>query len=369
MTGYLKGKYSTASSRWAGIGPYYAMFPAAFADRVISNYTVRGELVLDPFAGRGTSVFSAAVNGRSAIGIEINPVGWVYAQAKIHPASLDAVTERLAEIYRLSHLYKGAAKRLPIFFQLCYQPNVLQFLLAARACLRWKKRKADWTLMALLLVNLHGKRESAFSNQMRQTKSMSPRYAIQWWRSRGLKPPILDPLDFMLKRLEWRYAKGIPTVTKSQAFLGDSVELLPRISSLHGHRKKGARLLLTSPPYLGITNYHYDQWLRLWLLGGPPTSKRNASGKYKAKFESEKEYRRLLSRVFTNSKRLLIQNSVIYVRTDRRQPTFRITRDVLRETFPERKFQSKYRPCARPTQTRLFGQAISSPGEIDLILT
>jgi DNA modification methylase len=29
------------------------------------------------------------------------------------------------------------------------------------------------------------------------------------------------------------------------------------------------KLVITSPPYLDITDYHEDQWLRLWLLGGP----------------------------------------------------------------------------------------------------
>jgi hypothetical protein len=28
-------------------------------------------------------------------------------------------------------------------------------------------------------------------------------------------------------------------------------------------------LIVTSPPYLDITDYHEDQWLRLWFLGGP----------------------------------------------------------------------------------------------------
>jgi hypothetical protein len=27
-------------------------------------------------------------------------------------------------------------------------------------------------------------------------------------------------------------------------------------------------LVITSPPYLDITDYHEDQWLRLWFLGG-----------------------------------------------------------------------------------------------------
>lgn len=76
-------KYGTAASRWAGIGPYYAMFPTTFADDVMSKYTLPSETVLDPFAGRGTAIFSAAVRQRPAIGIEINPLGYVYANAKL----------------------------------------------------------------------------------------------------------------------------------------------------------------------------------------------------------------------------------------------------------------------------------------------
>ena len=30
------------------------------------------------------------------------------------------------------------------------------------------------------------------------------------------------------------------------------------------------RLVVTSPPYLDVTNFEEDQWLRLWFLGGPP---------------------------------------------------------------------------------------------------
>ena len=28
--------------------------------------------------------------------------------------------------------------------------------------------------------------------------------------------------------------------------------------------------MITSPPYFDVTNFEEDQWLRLWLLGGPP---------------------------------------------------------------------------------------------------
>jgi hypothetical protein len=33
--------------------------------------------------------------------------------------------------------------------------------------------------------------------------------------------------------------------------------------------KERVKLVVTSPPYLDITDYHEDQWLRLWFLGGP----------------------------------------------------------------------------------------------------
>src|SRR2546427_913083 len=106
-------RYGTAAARWAGVGPYYAMFPVAFAEKVITRHTSPGDVVLDPFAGRGTAVFSAAVHGRRGIGMEINPVGWVYSQAKLRPASQESVAERLGEIAAISHRYRRPARKAP----------------------------------------------------------------------------------------------------------------------------------------------------------------------------------------------------------------------------------------------------------------
>lgn len=361
-------RYGTAAARWAGVGPYYAMFPVAFAEKVIIRHTAPGDVVLDPFSGRGTAVFSAAVHGRRGLGMEINPVGWVYSQAKLSPASQESVAERLGEIAAISRRYRTAARNAPLFFRCCYQENVLEFLIAARTHLDWKNRKTDRTAMAFLLVNLHGKRNDSLSNQMRQTKSMSPAYAIRWWRERDMRPPEVEPLEFLTKRMEWRYAKGIPELVDSRVYLGDSAKILPRVPRYWANRHKRARLLLTSPPYYGVTNYHYDQWLRLWLLGGPPTSRR-IKGMHRGKFESKPQYRQLLLDVFGGSKRLLRRDGIVYVRTDRRELTLNITREVLREIFPNHQLRCKTRPYVRPTQTRLFGHAEPRLGEIDLILT
>lgn len=353
--------FGSARDRWAGLGPYYAMFPTTFADRVIQDYTSLGDGVLDPFAGRGTSIFSAAVQGRKGIGIERNPVGWIYAKTKLQPADAEQVLTRLQELSRSASQYRSSAHAMPEFFRMCYAQRVREFLLATRARLNWRGSCVDRTLMALLLVYLHGKYGASLSNQMRQTKSMSPQYAVNWWRQRGMVPPEIEPEEFMASRIEWRYAKGVPDVHGSRVLRGESQSVLRTLSN-----ERGLNLLFTSPPYYGLTNYHYDQWLRIWLLGGPPHARR-FGGAIRGKCENRVEYEALLRIVFSRSKPLLAPDATVYVRTDRRKITYSITRRVLKEVFPEKRIVRRTRPLHHPTQTQLFGDMSQKPGEVDLI--
>ena len=49
-----------------------AAFPSEIPDRLIRMFSVAGDTVLDPFAGTGTTLWSALRLGRSAIGVEID---------------------------------------------------------------------------------------------------------------------------------------------------------------------------------------------------------------------------------------------------------------------------------------------------------
>jgi hypothetical protein len=344
------------------------MFPVWFADAVVREFTAPGDVVLDPFAGRGTSIFSASMQGRVGVGIELNPVGWVYARTKLSPAPREAVEERIYELGTLTECYRHADDELPEFFHLCFAPRVRRFLLAAREHLDWRRNKMDRTTMALPLVHLHGKRADSLSNQMRQTKSMSPDYAIRWWQERRMSPPSHDPVSFLIRKLDWRYARGMPEAARSHVYLGDSVTRLPQlVARARSSKLPRASLLFTSPPYFHLTNYHYDQWLRLWLLGGPPSAAR-VGGRYRGKFEGRVAYRALLARVFEAAAHMMKQNGIVYVRTDRRAFTYQTTVEVLGEAFPGKKLLRRAHPVQGPTQTQLFGNGMSQPGDVDLIL-
>lgn len=360
---------STAIGRWSGLGPYYAMFPKEFAFKVVENYSKPGDAIIDPFAGRASSVYAAAAMERSGVGIEINPVGWLYGFVKLKPALKVNVVKRIKKIGDVAgSIEQQKLDVLPEFFHFCYSPNVLRYLLAAREELCWKDSIVDATLMAIILVHLHGRREQSLSNQMRQGKSMSPDYSVNWWKKKQLTPPEIDPVEFLLQRLQWRYAKGIPNLENGKVILGDSTSLISKLTKkVAGGIQKPFNLLFTSPPYYRLTNYHYDQWLRLWMLGGSNTPIW-ISDKWQNRFESKTAYRELLEQVFSKCAEIMDSKATIYVRTDAREFTKQTTLEVLREAFPTKSLQIVSQPYKKKTQTALFGDKSKKPGEIDIIM-
>jgi hypothetical protein len=367
LTGLEIGsRFSTAAGRWAAVGPYYAMFPTAFADKIVREFTRPGDGVLDPFTGRATSIYSSATKGRVGLGMEINPVGWLYGKVKLAPAPRESVESRFREL--LGSRQKPDDHGLPGFFEQCFTESVLRFLLIARLELNWIGNAVDRTLMAFLLIYLHGKLGEALSNQMRQSKAMSPEYSMRWWQVHSTAPPEVNLTQFFEKRIEWRYRHGIPDTCPSDVLLGDSCHLVSSDDSWRLQPSGGFKLLFTSPPYCGVTNYHYDQWLRLWLLGGPdlPGSWEDYN---RGKFESRELYRKLLTDVFSSCADRMDRAGHVYVRTDAREVTFTITHDVLQQCFRGWSVKRIERPFGRPTQTALFGDKKAKPGEIDLILS
>ena len=366
------GKYSTASARWAGVGPYYAMFPTLFADEVVCTYTKPGDSVLDPFAGRGTAVYSAATQGRHAVGVEINPLGYVYANAKLKPSGLTSTTRRLCALSETAPRYREQANNMSPFFHLCFSPGVREFLLAARDNLNWRNSRVDRTLMAMILISLHGKRGQSLSNQMRQVTAMAPEYSVRWWKEKNLTPPDIEPVSFIAKRIKWRYRHGIPNTSNAIVYKDDSTKRLPSlVRAVQEGRQPKVQLLVTSPPYHNVTNYYYDQWLRMWLLGNPDHP-RSYGHRYGGKFSNPSRYRELLTQVFSKAKPILDEEAVIYVRTDQRESTLQPTLEVLAEVFPEKRTAKEAHPLKPDQQAKPYGRggAPKQPNcEIDLVLT
>lgn len=367
MVSELVTGYRTANSRWSRLGPYYAMFPMEFAIETINKFSNENDYVLDPFTGRGSSIYASGILNRNAYGIEINPVGWLYGKVKLNPANKDDVIQRLKYIYSIRNFYKKSSKKMPVFFHICFSDEVRNFLLAARKKLDWKNNNIDATLMAIILDNLHGNIGNSLSNQMKKTKAMGENYSINWWKLHKLEiPPQINPLELLLKKIHWRYEKGTPKIDCSvDITLGESTKELETVSTM---QKNKFSLLFTSPPYYSITNYHADQWLRLWVLGGSDTREKQMS-KNQGGFTDKQHYYNLLNQVFYSSSLLMKENSTVYVRTDVREFTFNSTLSTLKEHFPNHSLDIYKKPLKNgKNQTSIFKNKAKSSGEVDIVL-
>jgi len=362
--------FETAEARWARFGPYYAMFPVEFAFEVVEKYSNEGDYIIDPFAGRCSSIYAGGILGRNSLGIEINPVGWLYGSVKLQPADKEDVIDRLLEIYGKRNYYNRTIERMPKFFRMCYCDEVLKFLLSARKHLKWQTNNIDATLMSILLVYLHGKIGEGFSNQMRMTKSMGMKYSVEWWkRNKMTKPPQINPCELALNKINWRYEKGKPNTNDSAVVFGDSTSELKTITANAIKNDIKFSLLFTSPPYCHVTDYHKDQWLRLWLLGGSENP-RTFKDKHKGRFVNKKDYYDLLDNVFGLCSFIMADESTVYVRTDKREFTFKSTLEILRKHFPHHSLKIIEKPLKKETrtQTKLYGDNSLKPGEVDIIL-
>src|SRR5437763_11453156 len=71
-----------------GFYRYPARFSPQFAGATIEQFTEAGDLVLDPFAGGGTTIVEALARGRPVIGNDINSLGVFVSRVKTTPLTI-----------------------------------------------------------------------------------------------------------------------------------------------------------------------------------------------------------------------------------------------------------------------------------------
>lgn len=259
--------------RLHSICPYFAMFPASFVAEWVRALTQPGDWVFDPFSGRGTTLLQSLLMGRRAAATDVNPVGYCISAAKGDVPSLEALTLRIQEIeHSLAEITceeRGLLRRnLPAFFRRCFYWSTLDEILHCRQSLQWATNSTDRFLAALMLGSLHGDRDkspSYFSNQMPRTISTKPEYSLNYWKKHNLWPRRRQVFDLLRGRAHYRLDHGRPAMCGRVA-LRDARHAHREFPELSGKVK----LVVTSPPYLDVTNYEEDQWLRLWFLGHDP---------------------------------------------------------------------------------------------------
>jgi DNA methylase len=274
---------------------YLASFPASLAHAFIARYSRRGDVVLDPFSGRGTTPLQASAEGRIGVGNDLNPFAHLLTAAKVEPATPAETRTRVAAL-RLTWASEAAAwsaladrvaldpgalvpragsrapatdgvETVPAEVVVAFHRRTLAQLLLVRTYLDLD-RPTDRFLAAALTGILHGKSASYLSEIMPNTFSMAPRYVREFAARTAFSSPDRDVFDCLERKLGRLYRQAAPA-SPGIALLGDARDVAGRARA--ALRTRGlpdrARLVVTSPPYLRVVKYGYYNWLRTWLLG------------------------------------------------------------------------------------------------------
>jgi len=252
---------------------YRACFKPQLPRFFIERLTEPGDVVYDPFMGRGTTPLEAALLGRVPFGCDINPLSVVLTRPRLRPPTVEQVAQRLREINF------DAPGECPEDLVVFYHPETLREIASLRRHLldlraRGPLAPVDEWICLLALNRLTGHSPGFFS-----VYTLPPNQAVSIQSQRKINarrnqvPPRRRVADIILKKTRQLLGDVTATVRRTLAAVADKALLLTAPADTTPHVASGSvSLVVTSPPFLDVVQYAADNWLRCWFLGTDPQS-------------------------------------------------------------------------------------------------
>lgn len=245
---------------------YRACFKPQLPGFFITRLTGPGELVHDPFMGRGTTLLEAALLGRRAAGADLNPLSARLLEPRLDPPQLAAVAERL-ESFDLERACEVREDLLAFYHPVTLRriSNLRRELLRRRV--HKHMDRVDRWIQMVATNRLTGHSPGFFSvYTLPPNQAASVRSQTRINERRRQRPPERDVKALILKKSRSLLLRFDPADSRRLAganprLLTASAESTPEIAD------GTVRLVVTSPPFLDVVNYRSDNWLRCWFNG------------------------------------------------------------------------------------------------------
>lgn len=325
----IDGGDTSHGSLWHAVSPrwghsmhsmcsYHGMFPAKMAHYFIERYSNEGDLVFDPFSGRGTTPLQARVEGRRAVANDLSPLAYVLSRAKTAPAPWAAVLRELEELERT---YKRSAVTVDVHpdIKMLYHEKTLSQLVYLRNHL-FRRSLSKWSRVDYMIAGatagiLHGNHRRDGTSQylsisMPNTFSMSPGYVEKFIRDNNLERIDQNVFDRLRDKVARLYLDGLDGPAGSVSNRDANALMASRAI-----KPRSVDLLLTSPPYLDVVNYGTSNWIRLWWLGLDDVARESGAGRRRlnAKLDHRHNYDSyvdFMRRTFKGARRVLSKTGV-----------------------------------------------------------
>jgi hypothetical protein len=250
---------------------YRACFKAQLPRFFIELLSAPGQLVYDPFAGRGTTVLEAALLGRRIMGNDVNPLSELLTKPRLRIPEFGDIAQRLDVI----PFEAGLRADLPL--DMFYHRRTESEIVSLRSYLARRKRQRteddiDRWIRMVATNRLTGHSPGFFS-----VYTLPPNQAISSSRQvkinralkqkpeyRDVRALILRKSRSLLRAVDDQQRERLREAGASALFMTSDARHTPSIPS------DSVDLTVTSPPFLNVVDYVQDNWLRCWFNGIDP---------------------------------------------------------------------------------------------------
>lgn len=240
------------------MAPYSGSFPPELANYFIQTYSNEGENVLDPFSGGGTTPLEASLEGRIGMSSDIFEYAYVLSGAKCNPVSREEFERYVDSVFDEANRTETPeleTEDLRVFFS----EETLDMLQRLRVVQDKREGKKAQLFDALMCGILHGSASYHISVPTKDMFPMGTSYVKNYIEEHDLEKPDADIRECLLSKYDHVFTDfSFNRVLESDIRKSDATDLSFDSGSVD--------LVVTSPPYLHLIDYAYNNWIRLWWL-------------------------------------------------------------------------------------------------------
>jgi DNA modification methylase len=247
---------------------YRACFKPQLPRFFIDRLTKPGDVVYDPFSGRGTTGIEAGLRGRRVIINDANPLGVLLARPRFFIPDLSELEARLRSIDLTKN--RRADMDLSMFYHAQTESALvgLKTYLEERARAKSEDELDHWIRM-VATNRLTGHSSGFFSvYSLPPNQAASPAGQLKINARLKQTPEPRDVVKIILKKsrnlisdLTGEETVRLRDAGTSGLFLCNDARRTEDITDASVH------LVVTSPPFLDVVQYAQDNWLRFWFNG------------------------------------------------------------------------------------------------------
>jgi hypothetical protein len=252
---------------------YRACFKPQLPKFFIERLTRPGDVVYDPFMGRGTTLLEAALLGRNAVGCDISPLSERLVRPRLELPGLGEIGARLESLDLESEVAWASAEQTTVEELLVfYHPETLRQILALRSYLWHREASGEIDAVDRWIRMVATNRLTGHSAGFFSVYTMPPNQAVSVQSQRKINarrnqtpPPrevksiILKKSRSLLRGISDADCRALEATSPNSVYLTRSCDSTPELAD------GSVDLVVTSPPFLDVVDYQTDNWLRGWF--------------------------------------------------------------------------------------------------------